>query len=52
MPLESHLTDQTSELIDPMHCGLYRIFGLILAGEWTPYLEGKAAHPTSIWIFG
>ena len=52
MPAEPHLMDQTSELIDTPHCGLHQILSLIAAGEWAPYLKGKAAHTTLIWVSG
>jgi hypothetical protein len=46
MPLEPHLIDQVSEPIDTPHSVLDRSHNLIVAGEWTPYLEGKVAGPT------
>jgi hypothetical protein len=48
MPLEPHLTDQSSQPIDTQHCSLDRIFDLIVAGEWVPYFEGQAVRWTLI----
>jgi hypothetical protein len=52
MPLEPHLIDQVSEPIDTPHSVLDRSHNLIVAGEWTPYLEGKVAGPTWIRMSG
>jgi hypothetical protein len=52
MPLEPHLPDETGEPINPRHCGIYRFCDLVVAAEWAPYLEGKAANPPLIWVSG